>query len=385
MKIIPENKKKFTLWIIGIATICILLFVTFQNLNSVSKAISTFADIISPLLLGFFFALILNVPMNFFESHLWKNSSKPFFVRFRRPIAFIISLVIIFGIVVGIFCLVIPELGASLKIIIQGATDIINKLRTDDKIEFAGIPIGDFIEATNWDELIEKAQNFLKDQGGTIVNTAFSTISNFIGGIFNFFISFVFAIYILFSKDKLKNQSKRFICAWIPEKASKIIFHVCAVASKNFSNFTSGQTLEAVILGTLCMIGMFILRIPYAPMVGVLVGITALIPVVGGFIGAGVGAFMILTVSPIKALIFVIYLIILQQLENNLIYPRVVGNSVGLPAIWVVIGILAFGSMFGVFGMIVAVPTCAVLYQAFRTLVLALLRMREIKPMEEDE
>ncbi len=362
MKIIPENKKKFSLWIIGIATVCILLFVTFQNLDSVSKAISTFADIISPLLLGFFFSLILNVPMSFFESFLWKKTKKPLLIKLRRPFSFIISLAIILGIIAGMICLVIPELVASFKIIIQGATDIINKLKTDAKIEFAGIPIGEFIEATNWDELIEKAQGFLKDQGGNIVNTAFSTISNLIGGVFNFFISFVFAIYILFSKDKLKNQSRRFIGAWLPQKASETILHICAVAGKNFSNFISGQTLEAVILGTLCMIGMFILRIPYAPMVGVLVGITALVPVVGGFIGAGVGAFMILTVSPVKALIFVIYLVILQQLENNLIYPKVMGSKVNLPALWILAAVTVGGGVGGVFGMLLSVPVASTAY-----------------------
>lgn len=172
----------------------------------------------------------------------------------------------------------------------------------------------------------------------------------------------MFAIYILFSKEKLKSQSKRLIRAWLPESFGKWLIHASSVASVNFRNFISGQTLEAIILGVLCMVGMMILRIPYAPMVGALVGVTALIPVVGGFIGAIVGAFMIVTVSPIKALIFIVFLLILQQLEGDLFYPKVMGSRVNLPAIWIMAAVTIGGELAGPVGMLLSVPMASTAY-----------------------
>ena len=366
MDFTPEKRKKLTKWLIGIATACILIFLGVQNMDVVADAVSWVAGLIMPLILGCAFALILNVPMRFFESHLWSKTKKPVLCKLRRPLAFLISLILIIGILVGVIWLVIPELVDAVKVIAQGAIDLVNKLSAMSEAELAELPLGSVLLNIDWDKLLDTLQTWLKNQSGTIVNTAFGTISSLVGGIFDFFISFVFAIYILFSKDKLKAQAKRLTRVWLPKNFGEWSIHAASVANQNFRNFISGQSLEAVILGVLCMIGMWIFGFPYAPMVGALVGVTALIPVVGGFIGAGVGAFMILTVDPIKAVFFLIYIIVLQQIEGNLIYPRVMGSRVNLPGMWILAAVTVGGGIAGPVGMLLSVPIASTIYVLVR-------------------
>lgn len=366
MEFTPEKKKKLTRWLIGIATACILIFLGVQNIDVVAGAVSWVTGLIMPLILGFAFALILNVPMRFFESHLWPKTKKKFLGKLRRPLSFIISLVLIIGILVGVVWLVIPELVAAIKVIVQGVIDLVNKLSAMSEAELAELPLGSVLINTDWDKLLDTLQTWLKNQSGTIVNTAVGTIGSLVGGIFDFFISFVFAIYILFSKDKLKAQAKRMARVWLPKNFGEWSIHAASVASQNFRNFISGQSLEAVILGVLCMIGMWIFGFPYAPMIGALVGVTALIPVVGGFIGAGVGAFMILTVDPLKAVLFLVFIIVLQQLEGNLIYPRVMGSRVNLPGLWILAAVTVGGGIAGPVGMLLSVPIASTVYVLVR-------------------
>lgn len=366
MELTPEKRKKLSRWLIGIATACILIFLGVQNIDVVANAVSWVMGLVMPLILGFAFALILNVPMRFFEAHLWSKTKKKVLCKLRRPLSFIISLVLIIGILVGVIWLVIPELVDAVKVIVQGVVNFINKVNSMSEAELAELPLGNLLLSVDWDKLLDTLQTWLKNQSGTIVNTAVGTIGSLVGGIFDFFISFVFAIYILFSKDKLKVQAKRMIRVWLPKNFGEWSIHAASVASMNFRNFISGQSLEAVILGVLCMIGMWIFGFPYAPMVGALVGVTALIPVVGGFIGAGVGAFMILTVDPIKAIFFLIFIIVLQQIEGNLIYPRVMGSRVNLPGMWILAAVTVGGGIAGPVGMLLSVPIASTIYVLVR-------------------
>ena len=362
MDFTPEKRKVIARWLIGIAAACILIFLGIQNVGVVANAVSWVTGLIMPLILGFAFALIINVPMRFFESHLWPKTKKKFLGKLRRPLSFIISFALIIGILVGVVWLVIPELVDAVKLIVQSVIDLVNKLSAMDEAELAELPLGSILLNTDWDKLLNTLQAWLKNQSGTIVNTAVGTIGSLVGGIFDFFITFVFAIYILFNKDKLKTQAKRLIRVWLPKNFGEWSIHAASVANMNFRNFISGQSLEAVILGVLCMIGMWIFGFPYAPMVGALVGVTALIPVVGGFIGAGVGAFMILTVDPIKAVLFLVYIIVLQQLEGNLIYPRVMGSRVNLPGMWILAAVTVGGGIAGPVGMLLSVPIASTVY-----------------------
>lgn len=366
MRLTSERKRKLTWWIIGVTAACIVIFLGIQNIRTIGNAISWIFNLIAPLLLGVAIALILNVPMSFLESHFWKNSKNKFWQKMRRPLAFVVSLIVIIGILVGIVWLVIPELFQAITVIVQTAIGFINELSEMDKAEIANLPFGGVLLNTDWSNLLDTLQTWLKTQSGTIVNTAFGTVGSLIGGLFDVFIALFFSVYVLFSKEKLKAQAGRLIRAWLPQRFGGWFIHASSVANTNFRSFVSGQSLEAVILGVLCMIGMFILQIPYAPMVGALVGVTALIPVVGALAGAIVGAFMILTVSPIKAVIFVIYLIILQQIEGNVIYPKVMGSRVNLPGLWILAAVTVGGGIAGPVGMLLSVPVASTAYVLVR-------------------
>lgn len=385
MKLTSKKKKQLTFWILQIATACILIFLFAKNIGTISNAFSDFLEIISPLLIGFMIALILNVPMRYLESKLWPKTKVKFLKKSRKLFAFLISALLILGIFTLVVCLVIPEIIAATKIIAQEAVKVLEKLQNSENIKIFGFSISSIFEDSDWDKMILNVQSWLKGKSGSIMGTAFATVTSLIGGIVNFFISLVFSIYIIFGKDKLKGQLFRIIHAWLPKKLGTNIIHVASVANTNFRNFISGQTLEALILGILCMLGMMILRIPYAPMVGALVGITALIPVVGAFIGAGVGAFMILTVSPVKALVFVIFLVILQQIEGNVIYPKVMGSKVNLPAIWILTAVTVGGSVGGVLGMFLSVPVTSTIYTIIREATFAKEKSKENHVTSEAE
>ena len=366
MDFTPQNKRKITKWIIGIVAACIVIFLGLQNIGTVTGALSKCLSLIMPLILGFVFALILNVPMSFFEKHLLSKTKKNGLKKIKRPLSFIISVILIVAIIVGVVWLVIPELVDAFKVIADGALNFIDTLRGMSTEELTKLPFGNQLLNIDWDKIKDSMQNWLKRESGSIVNSAVGTVSSLVGGIFDFFVAFVFSIYILFGKEKLKKQASRLIRVWLPKGFGEWFIHASNVASTNFRNFVSGQSLEAVILGTLCMIGMLILRIPYAPMVGALIGVTALIPVVGAFIGAAVGAFVILTVNPFKALVFLIFLVILQQLEGNVIYPRVMGSRVNLPGMWILAAVTIGGGIAGPVGMLISVPVASTVYVLIR-------------------
>ncbi|MBR3869612.1 MAG: AI-2E family transporter [Clostridia bacterium] len=374
MDLNSENGKKLAKWIIGIATVCILIYLGVQNIDYLGAAVSWGIKLVMPLLLGIFFALILDVPVCFFERHLFKKSKKELLKKLKRPLSMVLALVLIIGVFAGIVGLVIPELINAVKIIIQGAVELFGKIG-DSEAEalISKLPFGEMLYNNilvnyniDWDKIGSTLQTWITEQGGNIMNTAVGTVSTLVSAVANFIIALIFAIYILVSKEKLAKQAERLIRAWIPEKIGKPMLHTVSVGLGIFRNFVSGQTLEALILGTLCIIGMLILRIPYAPMVGALIGVTAFIPVVGAFVGIAVGAFMILTVSPAKALVFVIYLLILQQIEGNIIYPKVMGDKINLPAIWVLAAVTIGGGIAGPFGMLLGVPVTSTIYVLLR-------------------
>lgn len=365
MDMTPEKKKKLTKWIIGIIAVCIVIYLGLQNIDVIAKALSWCVSILKPLLVGFAIALIVNVPMRFLERHLWPKSKKKFPCKMRRPVAFLISIVFILGVLAGVVAIVIPELTETITILVQSAIELINKLNAMSKADLAAMPFGQLLTDVDWNELLESLRSWLTNQADSIVDTVFGTVSSLVGGILDFFISLVFAVYILFGKDKLKAQAKRLIRAWLPKKFGEWFIHAASVMNKNFRSFVAGQSLEAVIIGTLCTIGMWIFGFPYAPMIGALVGVTALVPVVGAFVGAGVGTFMILTVDPIKAALFLVYILVLQQLEDNLIYPRVMGSHVNLPGIWILAAVTIGGGIAGPVGMLLSVPIASSAYILF--------------------
>lgn len=362
MDFTPDQRKKAAKWLIGVAAVCILLFLGVQNIGVVAGALGWCVDLVMPLLLGGVIAVILNVPMRFFEAHIWSKTKSPFLRKLQRPVCIVLALVLICGIFVGVVWLVIPELVNALSVVVQGIGGFVSKLSAMSQEELAELPLGHFLLSIDWDGILNSVQTWLKTEGGVIVNTAFGTVTSVFYGVFDFFIALVFAIYLLFSKEKLVRQASRLVRAWLPERFGEWLLHAASVANSNFRNFISGQSLEAVILGVLCMLGMLMLHIPYGPMVGSLVGVTALVPVVGAFVGVIVGAFMILTADPIKAIEFVVFFLVLQQLEDNLVYPRVMGSRVNLPGIWVLAAVTVGGGIGGPVGMLLSVPVTSTAY-----------------------
>ncbi|MDD7282276.1 MAG: AI-2E family transporter [Erysipelotrichaceae bacterium] len=344
---------KLSKWIVGVFTCCILIFLGIKYFDVLTATISSLIGLAMPLILGIIFALILNVPMGFIERNI-KNKVK----KGVRPLSILLSILMVAGILVGICVLVIPELVQAIRLIIEITMDFLDAASNYDAKVF------DFIPSLNidWEGIKNSLETWAITYGKNIMNSAANMVGSVVSGTVNFFVSLVFAVYILSAKEKLKGQVARLIHAWLPEKAGHYIIHVGVTCNRIFKLYVAGQATEAVILGTLCMIGMLILGMPYAPMIGALVGVTALIPIVGAFVGCGVGFIMILTVSPFKAIIFVVFFLILQQVEGNLIYPRVVGSKVNLPAIWVLAAITIGGNISGILGMLFAVPVTSALY-----------------------
>ena len=362
MDLTPKKRKRLTYWVIGVAAVCIAIIFGLNNIDMVRETFSWIIGLIMPLIIGLIIALIINVPMRFFEKILFSKSTKLKNPKIKTVISFIVSLILILGILAGVVWLVIPELVDAVAVIVDGALEFIDRISGMTKEEIAQLPLGKLLLDIDWDKTLSTLQNWIKSQGGEIVDTAVGTVSSVATGIYDFFIAIVFAVYIIFNKATLKRQVVRLVRVWVPENIADFTIHATKILGKNFRNFVSGQSLEAVILGVLCMIGMLILRIPYAPMVGALVGVTAIIPVVGGFIGAGVGAFMILTVSPVKAVIFLIFILVLQQIEGNVIYPKVMGSSVSLPSMWILAAVTIGGGIAGAVGMLLAVPVASTIY-----------------------
>lgn len=356
--------RKITKWIIGVVTACILIYLAIRHLDMIVVGISWLVGITFPILLGIVMALVLNVPMRPIEKHLHIKKEKA-----KRPLAIVLSLVLVLGIFTGIAFLVIPEIVDTIRLVAQIVMSGIDQAASwEQTIDFSRLPFGEYLQQIDidWMQLKDDLEQWTISQRNVLFQQAAGAVSSVASGFMNFFIGLVFSIYVLANKEKLKRQTLRLIRVWLPQRFGSALVHVVSVCNRSFRNFIAGQATEAVILGMLCTIGMLILRLPYAPMIGALVGVTALIPIVGAFIGTIVGAFLILTVSPFKAFIFVIFLIILQQLEGNLIYPKVMGARINLPAIWVFAAVTIGGNLAGPVGMLLGVPAASAAYELLK-------------------
>lgn len=360
-----EKRKQLAKWVIGVIAACILIFLGVRYISSIAAAVSWLVHLVRPLLIGVVLALILNVPLGMFERRLFSKKPTPKKLRARRPLAIVLSLVLVFGIFVGVAVLVIPEFVAAVRVIASMLLSTMDQLAAfESQMDFSRLPFGEYLSRIDidWLQLRAELELWFKQAGSAIMDRAAGVIGSVASSVIDSLIGFIFSIYVLANKEKLKRQVSRLIRVWLPEKFGGKLIHAARVSADIFRQFIAGQTTEAIILGSLCAVGMWILQIPYAPMVGALVGVMALIPYVGAFISTAVGAFMILTVSPIKALIFVVFLLALQQIEGNLIYPKVVGAKINLPAMWVLAAITVGGNLAGPIGMLLGVPIASAAY-----------------------
>ena len=347
-------------------------------------------DILEPFAVGGMIAFVLNLPMKFVEERLlgrWKGKAAD---KLRRPLSLLAAIVFVAVLIVIVVMAVLPQLGRTINDLGQKVPEFFQQVVAwlgdlERQYPQLGQYLGPFLDSgesleQSWDsmdQLAARLMDFLKEGGVSVITTTIGVASGIIGTFVKGIISFIFALYILAAKEKLADQGKRILHAFAPEKVERGTLSLCSLLYRNFSHFITGQCVEAVIIGTIFVITMSLFRMPYAVMIGVLIAFTALIPVVGAFIGCILGAFLILVDAPEMAFWFVVLFLIIQQIEGNLIYPRVVGESVGLPAIWVLAAVSVGGSLFGFAGMLVFIPLVSTGYMLLRDEVNARNRRRE--------
>ena len=361
--------EKYKKDIIKLILFTVIIIFAFIYIKTIGSFLAYLINIFMPFIIGIFIAFILNVLLNFVENKLFKklnNKNYKTWSKLKRPVSVIITFIIIITIIVFILGLLIPQLQNTVSLFTKNFDTY--KEQTIEILNNFGInseSINNY--STSINNLKNEITSYINNNRNEIMQITIGVASSFLGSITSIIIGIVFAIYILLKKEDLSRQFKKILKAYLPEKYERRIEEIANLSNITFGNFISGQCLESLIIGLLCFIGMLILQIPYASTISVLVGFTALIPVFGAFIGTFIGAFLIFMVEPFKALIFIIFIIILQQLEGNIIYPKVVGKSVGLPSIWVMVAVTIGASIYGVLGMILSVPLCSILYSIIKT------------------
>lgn len=384
MNISDEAVKKIR----GLIIFAAIIIACFWKYDVVISVLAFIFHVIFPFVLGGAIAFVLNVPMNFIQRHLFpedKIEERKVIKKLARPLSMLIVLFCVIGIIVLVMFVLIPQLGntfANLGNSIQAFIPKIQKwaetLFHDNKEIMNWVNHLEF----DWNKIMNAGINFLKNGAGSVLDSTIMAAKSIVSGIATFFIAFVFAIYILLQKEKLSIQAKKVLFAFVRKGRAEATLEVLSLTYNTFSSFLTGQCVEAIILGCMFVITMSILRLPYALLVGIVIAFTALIPIFGAFIGCIVGAFLIFMVDPVKALIFIVLFLILQQIEGNLIYPHVVGSSVGLPSIWVLAAVSIGGSLMGVVGMLIFIPIVSVVYALFREVVYLKLKQRKINPAD---
>ena len=376
MDLNKKNMKNIMLLIV----FAVLFYVGVQRIESVAAGFSFVVSIVFPFLLGAAMAFILNVPMSFMEKRLF-SKTKGKAKKLKRPICLVLAILFVVAILWIVLLVVIPEVAStvtSLSANIEAALIKLQRWAMDIFEDNQQIEVWIASLQFDWDGIIQTAFGFLKNGAGNVLNSTVTVAKTLINSVMNFCVAFVFACYILLQKEKLATQIRKILYAFFSKKVVEKVLEIASLSYRTFANFVTGQCCEAVILGTMFFISMSILRFPYALLVGVLIAFTALIPIFGAFIGCFLGTFLILVADPMKAIAFVILFLVLQQVEGNLIYPHVVGGSVGLPSIWVLVAVTVGGSLMGIVGMLVFIPISSVVYALFREMVYKRLKERGI-------
>lgn len=372
----------------GLIVFAALVVACLWKYDVVVSVLAFIFHVIFPFVLGGVIAFILNVPMSFIQRHLFapeRVERHKIQKKIARPVSMLIVIFGVFGIVALVMFVLIPQLGdtfsnlgSSIQAFIPKVQEWAEKLFHDNKEIMTWVNSLKF----DWNKIMGAGIDFFKNGAGSVLDSTITAAKSIVSGITTFFIAFVFAVYILLQKEKLGIQAKKVLFAFVRKGRAEAAMEVLSLTYNTFSSFLTGQCLEAIILGSMFVVTMTLFKLPYALLVGIVIAFTALIPIFGAFIGCAVGAFLIFMVDPFKALIFVILFLILQQIEGNLIYPHVVGNSVGLPSIWVLAAVSIGGSLMGIVGMLIFIPIISVVYALFREIVYLKLRQKKINPKE---
>ena len=368
----------------------VLLVVALWKFEVVINVLKTIWGIIFPFVLGGAIAFVINVPMSFLEKKIFgkiKEGNKAG-EKLARPISLLLTIILAVGVIILVMFGVIPQLTRTIASLMMSIANFIPQMQ--DWIREFSHNNQDIMKLVNQvqfnpDQAIKWGISILGSGAGNMMNTTMSAVGSIVSGFATFFIAFSFACYILFQKEKLYIQIRKIFFAFIPRKKAEAFLKICSLTYRTFANFLAGQCLEAVILGSMFVVTLSILKMPYALLIGTLIAFTALIPIFGAFIGCALGCFLIFMVSPKQAVLFIIVFLILQQIEGNLIYPHVVGGSVGLPSIWVLAAVTIGGNLMGIVGMLVFIPIVSVIYTIFREFVYMRLKKQHIKQVTKTE
>ena len=360
---------------------CVVLYWLLHETEQFHNIWKTAYGMLSPFILGAALAFILNVPMRTFEK--WLHDIRK--DGLRRAAAMLLTFTLIGLMLVGVFRLLIPQLAETFHSLVPKLVEFFSRMEQNFRAFLAGNPellewvySNTTLESVNWGDLIQKAATVLSNSVTVIASGAFSAVGSVTGALVDIVIGLVFALYCLGRKEVLVRQGKKLLYAFLPERICDETLRILRLTNSTFSSFISGQCLEAVILACLFAVAMAIFRMPYISLICVLIGVTALVPLVGGFVGCFFGAFFILVNDPVQALIFVIMFLVIQQIEGNLIYPKVVGNSIGLPGMWVLVAVSIGGDLMGVGGMLIMIPVASVVYALLREITNNRLERRNI-------
>ena len=367
-----------------------LLVVALWKFDVVLDVLKTIGQIIFPFVLGGAIVFVINVPMSFLEKKIFENVKKENKTvrKLARPVSLLLTIVLVVGMIALVMIGVIPQLTKTMGSLMINITDFIPQIKIWIRDFFHdNREIMKLVDQLQFkpDQAIRWGISLLGNGAGNMMNTTVSAVGSVVSGLATFFIAFSFACYVLFQKEKLHVQIRKVLFAFLPKQKANAFLKVCSLTYRTFANFLTGQCLEAVILGCMFVVTLSILRMPYALLIGVLIAFTALIPIFGAFIGCAVGSFLIFMVSPKQAIIFIIVFLVLQQIEGNLIYPHVVGESVGLPSIWVLAAVTIGGNLMGIVGMLVFIPLLSVVYTIFRKVVYQRLKKQHIKQVTATE
>ena len=366
----------------------VLLVVALWKFEVVIDVLKTIWGIIFPFVLGGAIAFVINVPMSFLEKKIFGKTKDGNKVgkKLARPISLLLTIILAVGVIALVMFGVIPQLTRTIASLMISIANFIPQMQ--DWIREFSHNNQDIMKLVNQvqfnqDQAIKWWISILGSGAGNMMNTTMSAVGSIVSGFATFFIAFSFACYILFQKEKLHVQIRKVFFAFIPKQKAEAFLKICSLTYQTFANFLTGQCVEAVILGSMFVVTLSILKMPYALLIGTLIAFTALIPIFGAFIGCAVGCFLIFMVSPKQAILFIIVFLILQQIEGNLIYPHVVGGSVGLPSIWVLAAVTIGGNLMGIVGMLIFIPLVSVLYTIFREFVYLRLKEKNIKKNRE--
>lgn len=365
MKKLNGPTKQGVQWLALIAVFILAVI----NWSYLVQAVSMIWSVIFPLILGGMIAFVLNLLIIWLEKYLYPNAKNKYLKASRRPVAIILAILVVCLVIAATVVIVLPQLASAIMTLIEVAPETVENLTNWFNNQDALVPlVNDLANKANidWGNIFSNVARGINNIASGLATTSVSVLTTSIGAVTNIFLGILFAIYILFSKEKLAKQVERLLTVYVRDDIHQLIENVARVANETFSKFISGMVIEAIILGTLVTVGLFILQVPYAAMLGVLQGVMALIPIIGAFLSGAVGVLILLALNPTYALIYLIFVLFVQQLEGDLIYPRVVGDSIGLPSMWVLFAVTVGGGLMGIPGMLIGVPVLASIYKIIK-------------------